>query len=329
MRQLGIKDISEALGMLAVDVANGTARQQPNAKSIGSLRAFLKKENISDKQLDSNVKLILGDLRMDASLNTQNRIELVRDGINKLLQREVVTRPDFVTAPEVESAIKGMWNVMNSKEFNPTVLPKNLPTWYRRSHRQRSQGNKKEIIEDLTRLFKDASDKRQFNDFYNHLTTAGYNSRPFFLQPGMIYNKQGYSDFIQFVKQFESYSEPVNRNHNPNIYDDDSYEDVALSKYTMLLRRRFDFLEQQYATDKSKAVKSMQQMVPFIEGFYKNNSTEEGTWADIIDIYPSDVKDLSNMSMKKKNNIWIYLAKEMVKHILVLKLTNMKMFKTY
>ena len=38
----------------------------------------------------------------------------------------------------------------------------------------------------------------------------------------------------------------------------------------------------------------------FIEGFYKNNSTEEGTWADIIDIYPSDVKDLSNMSDEEK-----------------------------
>ena len=299
-RQMGIKDISQALGMLAVDVANGTARQQPNAKSIGSLRAFLKKENISDKQLDSNVKLILDDLRMDASLNTQNRIELVRDGINKLLQREVITRPDFITAPEVESAIKGMWNVMNSKEFNPTVLKELTTLGIDVRTGKDSQGNKKEIIEDLTRLFKDASDKRQFNDFYNHLTTAGYNSRPFFLQPGMIYNKQGYSDFIQFVKQFESYSEPVNRNHNPNIYDDDSYEDVALSKYTMLLRRRFDFLEQQYATDKSKAVKSMQQMVPFIEGFYKNNSTEEGTWADIIDIYPSDVKDLPNMSDEEK-----------------------------
>ena len=78
----------------------------PNAKSIGSLRVLFEKENIPDKQLDSNVKLILGDLRMDASLNTQNRIELVRDGINKLLQREVVTRPDFVTAPEVELQLK-------------------------------------------------------------------------------------------------------------------------------------------------------------------------------------------------------------------------------
>ena len=302
MRQQGIKDISEALGMLAVDVANGIARQQPNAKSIGALRSFLKKENISDKQLDSNIKLVLDDLRMDASLNIQNRIELVRDGINQLLQREVITRPDFVTAPEVESAIKGMWNVMNSKEFNPTVLKEITTLGIDVRLGKDSQANKKEIIEDLTRLFKDASDKRQFNDFYNHLTTAGYNSRPYFLQPGMIYNKQGFNDFIKFVKQFDSYSEPVNRNHNPNIYDDDSYEDVALSKYTMLLRRRFDFLEQQYTSDKSKAVKSMQQMVPFIEGFFNTNKTDEGSFEDILGIDKEEVRDLPSMSDEDKEN---------------------------
>ena len=302
MRQQGIKDISEALGMLAVDVANGIARQQPNAKSIGALRSFLKKENISDKQLDSNIKLVLDDLRMDASLNIQNRIELVRDGINQLLQREVITRPDFVTAPEVESAIKGMWNVMNSKEFNPTVLKEITTLGIDVRIGKDSQANKKEIIEDLTRLFKDASDKRQFNDFYNHLTTAGYNSRPYFLQPGMIYNKQGFNDFIKFVKQFDSYSEPVNRNHNPNIYDDDSYEDVALSKYTMLLRRRFDFLEQQYTSDKSKAVKSMQQMVPFIEGFFNTNKTDEGSFEDILGIDKEEVRDLPSMSDEDKEN---------------------------
>ena len=302
MRQEGIKDVSEALGMLAVDVANGIARQQPNAKSIGALRSFLKKENISDKQLDSNIKLVLDDLRMDASLNIQNRIELVRDGINQLLQREVITRPDFVTAPEVESAIKGMWNVMNSKEFNPTVLKEITTLGIDVRIGKDSQANKKEIIEDLTRLFKDASDKRQFNDFYNHLTTAGYNSRPYFLQPGMIYNKQGFNDFIKFVKQFDSYSEPVNRNHNPNIYDDDSYEDVALSKYTMLLRRRFDFLEQQYTSDKSKAVKSMQQMVPFIEGFFNTNKTDEGSFEDILGIDKEEVRDLPSMSDEDKEN---------------------------
>ena len=94
------------------------------------------------------------------------------------MQREVVTRPDFVTAPAVESAIKGMWNVMNSKEFNPIVTQRTYPLGIDVRTGKDSQGNKKEIIEDLTRLFKDASDKRQFNDFYNHLTTAGYNSRP-------------------------------------------------------------------------------------------------------------------------------------------------------
>lgn len=302
MRQEGIKHVSEALGMLAVDVGKGTARQQPNAKSIGALRTFLKKENISDKQLDNNVKLILDDLKIDSGLTVQNRIQLVSDGMNKMLQREVVTRPDFVTAPQVESAIKGMWNVMNSKEFNPTVLKELTTLGIDVRVGKDSQANKTEIIEDLKRLFKDASDKRQFNDFYNHLTSAGYNSRPFFLTPGMIYNKQGFNDFVQFVKQFDSYSEPVNRNHNPNLYDDDGYEDVALSKYTMLLRRRFDFLEQQFETDQSKAIESMKKMVPLITNFANTNQSEDTEWSNILGIDADEVKDLPNMSDEEKEN---------------------------
>ena len=304
MRREAVKEFSEALGMVAVDVARGTARQQPNAKSIGAIRKFMKKEKISDKELDNNIKLVLDDLRMDANLTIQNRIELVREGINKMLQREVVTRPDFITAPEVESAIKGMWNVMNSKEFNPTVLKELTTLGIDVRTGKDSKADKKEIIENMKNLFKDASDKRQFNDFYNHLTTEGYNSRPFFVQPGMIYNKEGFNNFIQFVKQFESYSEPVNRNHNPNIYDDDSYEDVALSKYTMLLRRRFDFLEQQFATDQSKTTESLKLMVPLIEKFYETNKSEDGgtTFSDIFGIDQDEVKDLPNMSDEDKEN---------------------------
>ena len=304
MRREAVKEFSEALGMVAVDVAKGTARQQPNAKSIGALRTFMKKESISDKELDNNIKLVLDDLQMDANLTIQNRIEMVREGLNKMLQREVISRPDFISAPEVESAVKGMWNVMNNKDFNPTVLKELTTLGIDVRTGKDSKADMKEIIENMKNLFKDASSKRQFNDFYNHLTTEGYNSRPFFVQPGMIYNKEGFNNFIKFVKQFESYSEPVNRNHNPNIYDDDSYEDVALSKYTMLLRRRFDFLEQQFATDQSKTTESLKLMVPLIEKFYETNKSEDGgtEFADIFGIDPEEVKDLPNMSDEDKEN---------------------------
>ena len=135
----------------------------------------------------------------------------------------------------------------------------------------------------------------------------------------MIYNKQGYSDFIQFVKQFE----PTESNRTQSQTFMMMTVMKMLLQIHLLLRRRFDFPEQQYALDNKSSKKYATN--GSIEGFYKNNSTEEGT-CRYNRYISSDVKDLFNMSMKKKNNIWIYLAKDMVKHILVLKLTNMKKF---
>ena len=149
MRREAVKEFSEALGMVAVDVAKGTARQQPNAKSIGALRTFMKKESISDKELDNNIKLVLDDLQMDANLTIQNRIEMVREGLNKMLQREVISRPDFISAPEVESAVKGMWNVMNNKDFNPTVLKELTTLGIDVRTGKDSKADMKEIIENM------------------------------------------------------------------------------------------------------------------------------------------------------------------------------------
>ena len=101
-----------------------------------------------------------------------------------------------------------------------------------------------------------------------------------------------YTKLLQYVKQFDSNNEPVSRNHNPNIYSDDSYEDVALSNYTMLLRRRFSFLEQQYETDKSKAVETLQKMAPIITKFYDTNKSDDDEWSNILGISRDEVRDL-------------------------------------
>ena len=43
--------------MLAIDVETGKARSMPNAKSIGALRNFLKINDISDKELNAQLKV--------------------------------------------------------------------------------------------------------------------------------------------------------------------------------------------------------------------------------------------------------------------------------
>tara|TARA_A100001015_G_scaffold87516_1_gene97361 strand:+ start:19563 stop:26594 length:7032 start_codon:yes stop_codon:yes gene_type:complete len=322
----GLKDLSEALGMLAVDVAQGVARQQPNAKSIGALRTFLKKYEISYKDLDENLKISIDDIAFGdnvkgsgaGKLTPQVRMEIIRKGIEKLLSKDIISRPDYISAPQVESLVKGIWNVMNSKQFNPTVLKELTTLGINLRIGKDSNIDKTEVIEDTKRLFKDASGKRQFNDFYNGLTTSTYNSGTYFVQPGMVFDKESFNNMVSFVKQFDSYNEPVNRNHNPNIYGDDSYEDVSLSNYTMLLRRRFLFLENQFETDKSKAIKSLKLMVPMFEKFFNTNKIgldrdgrdayDKPDWEEIIGIERDEVQDLPNMSDKEKEDLYDLLG---------------------
>ena len=39
-------------------------------------------------------------------------------------QKDIIRKPDFVSAPEVEAIAKGMWNVANNKEFDPKGIEK-------------------------------------------------------------------------------------------------------------------------------------------------------------------------------------------------------------
>ena len=306
LRGESLSKFSEALGMLAIDVSSGLARQQPNAKSIGALRSFIKRNEITEREIEFNVITAIESLVWDhrktgsVKLNQQTKVQIVKDGINKLLQKDIIRKPDFVSAPEVEAIAKGMWNVANNKEFDSKVLKKLTQMAIDVRLGPDRLGDTADIESEISSLIKDASEKRQFNDFYNKLTTSGYSSKPLFLQTGMIFDRPSYTKLLQYVKQFDSYNEPVSRNHNPNIYSDDSYEDVALSNYTMLLRRRFSFLEQQYETDKSKAVETLQKMAPIIAKFYDTNKSDDDEWSNILGISRDEVRDLPNMSDEEK-----------------------------
>ena len=93
LRGESLSTFSEALGMLAIDVSSGLARQQPNAKSIGALRSFIKKNEITEREIEFNVitaiESLVWDYRKTGSvkLNQQTKVQIVKDGINKLSKR--------------------------------------------------------------------------------------------------------------------------------------------------------------------------------------------------------------------------------------------------
>ena len=58
----------------------------------------------------------------------------------------------------------------------------------------------------------------------------------------------------------------------------------------MLLRRRFQWLENLYDTDKTKAIKVLKQFVPLIEEFLKSNLSQDGE--TLGDVFGIDVDDI-------------------------------------
>jgi hypothetical protein len=141
-------------------------------------------------------------------------------------------------------------------------------------------------------MIDDAVNRREFNDFYNLLTRSGYNNTTFLVATGHIYNKKSYDELIKYVKQSKPYTEPVNRSHNPNIYNDDSYEENAISKYTLLLRRRFAFLEDQHDSDVSVARQSLKKLLTLLTDFVNDNKlTKTHPWEEMIGIPEEDIRN--------------------------------------
>jgi hypothetical protein len=293
VKNKGIRLFAEALGMLALDISNGKARSQPNAKSIGALRNFLRIHDISESDVDANMKMAMEDLNFDSDLSPKAKIDIIRKGIATLFKRDIIVKPDYITAPQVEALVKGLWNVFNAEEFNDQEKQKVKKLCSKLRLGDASLNiEQKEIESDISRMIDNAIDKREFNDFYNYLTRSGYNNTTFLVAPGHIYNKKSFNELIKFVKQSKPYTEPVSRSHNPNIYNDDSYEENALSKYTLLLRRRFAFLEDQHDTDVSVARQSLKQILTLTDDFFKENKIfKDEPWEKIVGIPELDIRN--------------------------------------
>ena len=314
-RKSGLRKFSEAMGMLSIDISKKTARSKPNAKSIGAFRSFLKDYDITEKELDLNVRNILNDVNLGPDLkNThKTKLEAIRNGINTLLQKDVITRPDYATSPQVEAMAKGLWNAFNDEQFDDKTRKDLIRLVISMRTGDISQGSvdDKEVKRDVAILIDQAKDKREFNDFYNTIVgrpTSGGHER--FLSPGQIFSKPDFDKLITYLKGFESYTQPVNRYHNPNLYNDDSYEENSLSKYTLLLRRRFEYLENQFDSDKSLATQSLERMSKLVETFYQENQSGQFEWPDIFGIDEDELRSdeptdprVKKMSYEEKDTI--------------------------
>ena len=64
----------------------------------------------------------------------KDNIARLKKGIDTLFKKDIVVKPDYITAPQVEALVKGLWNVFNAEGFNAQEKQKVKikyvsPTW--------------------------------------------------------------------------------------------------------------------------------------------------------------------------------------------------------
>ena len=231
---------AKALGRLAIDVEKGKSRKNINAKAIGVIRNSLKIFQISESELS---KLITANIE-NVNIPTQNdrpdqKFVVLKKGVDALFKKDIVERPTFLRAPQIEKAVQGLWNAVQSAE--PKELDKIGDTLAHVTVKDNDY--KEDNISNAKYAWQQIMQKREFNDFYQTLLRGGYNASYTLLPNGDVYNKDKYLELMTQLKKYPHYEEPVSPSHSKSINNDDSYIENYLSTYTMKLRKRFIHLQ--------------------------------------------------------------------------------------
>tara|TARA_R110001592_G_scaffold198706_7_gene447047 strand:- start:36 stop:6599 length:6564 start_codon:yes stop_codon:yes gene_type:complete len=229
----------EAMGTLAVDIAEGKSRTPLNAKSVGLARKSIKDFMLTPEEFSTKI------LRASSNLNisTQNsradqKMVVLKRGIDALFKKDFIVTPNFLNTPTAEKIVKGVWNALHSTDINKQqkddIVELLIKLNYGEDVNMKSDGPHNMRVSIQT-IF----DQREFNEFYSYMVRTGYNNTNPPAEPGEQYDKDMYEKLISYTNKFPEYNEPVAPHYNNNFYSDDSYIDNYLNTYVMKLRKRF------------------------------------------------------------------------------------------
>lgn len=241
---------AQAMGVLAQDIANGTAKRNPSVKDINNLRTYAQKElGLSYEKLE---ELIMKNLTSIFSLPSTNPNALqksiyssIRNGVSALLKKEVLGNPEFIDKRRLDKIINGLWNFMQSDEVDDN-------TEFYKVIKYMDQINPNININDITYGLQSLKKVRQKNEFYRNLVSGGYDIRTPFLKSGNFTDGKALKELEEYLDSFEQYPHPTGREHHVNIRSDDRYEQVALNNLVQLLRSRLSVFDDQEISEEDQ-----------------------------------------------------------------------------
>ena len=230
-----------AIGQAGFDLSSNKSRAKPNAKSIGEFRKSLADFELTYDKLD---KLILQQedrvqVPNKAQSTPQKKLTTIQNGVNKLFKKDILTLPAFLSGPDSDKIIKGLWSAtqsgalqdgeQNKKFFNALASATNVNA-------------------ETVAAAWDSVNKNEFKKFNQDMTRGSYNSTGInsdnsWFPVGSPVNKAGLKKLLTHLADYEEWNHPVKKGHNPQVSGDDSYTDNALSKMQINLRKRFEEIQ--------------------------------------------------------------------------------------
>ena len=250
---------ASAVTLLARDIADGTARSTPNAKTIAEFRKYTAQLKIDGKKLQELTLKSMDDLNFNGT-DKENVVRLQK-GVTVLFKKDIIKTPEYLTPQQIDSILKGAWQFTMSDDMKDNIVRDKFTELLQNVSPSLEKNEIAEILKGLSKT-------RQENDFVRRMKSGGYGEKGL-LGKGKVTTKNAVSDLLKFLEPYKGYSHPTSPRHHRNINSDDNYEDVAQMRLIQRMRDRLDHLKDLETDDKEKYNQIVKQLAGIGDEFLK------------------------------------------------------------
>ena len=219
----------DCIAQAGYDLNQNFNRRPVNAKAIGILRKTLPKFKLSYNKLGEAIFARKDNVMIPSAnynaLEPKTMLSRIKNGVDRLFKKEVVETPTYLSGPNVDKIVKGLWNALNSEKLNDKDVERQL-------NKKLADAFYLQDRDDIVNGIK-RKEHRQYSELYSFLMRGGdlgdYNLR---VEPGQPAPAKSVESLIKYLNTtFDTWDHPVTKQHNPGLnYGDDPYEDNAQAK---------------------------------------------------------------------------------------------------
>ena len=270
---------AQGVAQAGYDLNQNLNRDVTSAKGIGILRNTVKDFELTLDELSKLITSLYGHIFTSKTVSPQTTLERSQNGVERLFKKEFIELPSFASGPQIEKIASGIWSAINGDELDGkkyddfiTKLADVIPT------------RSKKVISDAWKTqIEQPNFKKEYKDFFGALTRGSYGYGPIdghWFAPGDPISKAGYDKFIDHIKSYKPYTQPVGKGINLAVQGGDGYTDNWLSKFMIKYRTRWEELDRIKEQDLQLYIDSLKEINVSVKNMYNVIQTSDDMMYD-------------------------------------------------